>query len=1205
MAGAISVSTNSQSEIRKTRFEDCKALQGSAIYYAENFVGPQTLKNCLFLNNTSEFSLMQSLLSTIRAYDVEVLNNTGTILAQVSTNSNFTNVSAINTQCQRSNLGCLLDSISTESHFDRINITNMRMFPENSAVSLRQRQSFSMTNAVITNINGSLNGACLSASNTSVVLENWVVKNFYSGCVSVTNTNATIKNFTMDNYEYSKIYNNTENPQQIGSALFLNGGFNFTVSNVVVLGNQNVTSRGAAIDVENSTYFYLEHSRFQDNEAEIGGALYIGFMPAIVHNVTLVNNIALKGGGLFAEGFRAANTTAAMLNFSLLNFTGNRARLSGGGAHFENLENCSLWHSTFDMNTGLKATDTSLFSLNSKGGAVYYSCDAEECATDISNNTFTNNIADVGGAIYYNAHIFTPKDSIFSNNTATSHGGYGPVFGSYPIQLLYGKEMYNDAFTGLAIVFDNGTTISRSEYIKRYFINPENFTETNFNNDEPAPSITLKLRLLNQTGGKSFTQNVSFYGIDHFGQQITVDNPDFCVRLDQENETSVALTHSSLKEIDCRASLPNSLKIDSINGAFILSGGFINSPGGSLKLRTATNMFEKYPYDRAYYDKTSFLIDISFRKCAIGEILPVNTDICSICPPNTFSLEEPTNSSLTCSSCNKIRGAMCKKGGASLTVAPGYWRHDNLSKNVLSCSNQVACNPPVPDTKDCFEIYPDLKPGKLDSTCQNITDSSQVGSKFPACSPATIASISAYCGKIQNGTELGVCNQGYEGILCGQCQEGWGTSSQYKCVKCEKTAWFFVQFVFFGLLRMSVIGYTVYQAHEGKRDKDQSSTLRILINYFQAINILLVIPFQWPEFVTTFKSYFISLFSSGSTSVGGFSYECILDWMGFNLKSVSYFQWNAFYSFLSPIYWTILIGLLIVVKNLIERKSLLRPEFKESMIITFIVTYFYIWPDMMTVAFSLFNCVDVGSTRGAVYVLQPDPTLECYSKKHWLLLMVSAIPTIIIWGILLPFICFTMIRRKRHSDMLGEETFAKKYGFIYQGYTRRYYWWEFMILGRKVVLLVISVFLIRNLTVMCLTLFLATIAFTGLQLRGTPFTNNVLNSLELTSLFSLGAIIYACLYHLSLSNEGSTISFVGVAAIFTLIFFVQWVGYYFIFLREKISNYWLLTKQCFRRVGKLLGYNVDPNRVEETEKLIHDPDDEDCMSDRHPSQVYR
>lgn len=1170
------------SEIRDVRFTQCKALQGSAIYFSENFLGPQKIEGCSFLNNTSEFSLMQSLLSRINGSNLTVENNKGTVLAQVSTSTNFTNVSVLNTECQRTHIGCLLDAISTDSHFTNINVTNMKMHPENSGISLRQKEHFSMTNAVFTNVQGSLSGACLLASNTTVVLENWTVKNFYSGCVSVTNTNATIRNFTMDNYEYSQKYNNTDNPQQVGAALFLNSGYNFTVTGVTIRGNQNITSRGAAIDVENSTYFHLQDAWLEDNSAETGGGLYIGFMPANVVNVTFKNNTAQNGGGLYAVGFGNMNETNATQSFANLTFIENHAVGSGGAVHFENVQDISLVNSTFIENAGFKSIENSLFEANSKGGALYYSCIEEHCKVDLRDCNFTNNAADIGGAIYFNNHIFYPKNSLFINNSATSQGGYGPIFGSYPIQLLYGRNMKEDDYTKLEIVFENGTTIRLVEYIRKFFYDPNNFTEAG--KVVEKTKTTLRLEMYNQTGGQPYTQNITFYAIDHFGQQISVDFPEFYIQLIQDETTT-------------GGEVIKSPKIQSAEGAFMLSGGFLTSPGTNLKLTIKTNIFDLVDDDeKGLYTNTTFSMQLGFRNCSIGEILPINTNVCSLCPPSTFSLYVPVNSSVTCASCNKITGAVCKRGGSDLRVLPGYWRLNNLSTNVVACSNQRACLPMAPNVSDCND--PRLAPNNIQSTCLEL--STPFESKFPYCSSTSKAAVLNYCEIIQNGTSTGACNQGYQGILCGECQDGWGSSSAYKCVRCDKTVSFFVQLVGFCLLRLSLIGYTVYQAHEGKRNKDQSSTLRILINFFQVINMLLVVPFQWPPIVDSFKSYILSLFSSGTTTVGGFSYECIVNWLGLEESTgFTYFQMNAFYAFISPIYWTIILSSLIALRFKLRGKSLISMEYKEAIFITFIVTYFYIWPDLMTVAFSLFNCVEVGGRNSSYRVLQTDPTLECYTSKHWVLLATSAFPSIILWGIAIPLLYFLTIRRNKMNDMLGDETFARKYGFIYQGYTRRFYWWEFIILGRKVVLLIISVFLVRNLNVMCLTLLLACILWTGLQLRASPYTNIALNSLELTSLFSIGAILYACLYHLSLYNEGSTISFVGVAAIVTLIFFVQWVGYYFVFLREKIAYYWNLFKSGLLKVAGFFGYQ--PNYAER--EVVKDEEDEDAMAERRPSSV--
>ena len=446
---------------------------------------------------------------------------------------------------------------------------------------------------------------------------------------------------------------------------------------------------------------------------------------------------------------------------------------------------------------------------------------------------------------------------------------------------------------------------------------------------------------------------------------------------------------------------------------------------------------------------------------------------------------------------------------------------------------------------------------------------------------------------VQNGTELGICNEGYEGILCAKCQEGWGTSGSYGCIKCQKTGWFFVELIALGVAKFALMGYTVNQAREGKNNnRDKSSTLRILINYFQTLSILSVIPLQWPQFVETLRSYSASLFSGNSGGSGSFSYECVFYWLGFDLNSITYYEWNAIYSFLSPFYWTILIGSLILLKIFIKNKTISKSELNESLLITFIVSFFYIWPNTMTVAMSLFNCIDVGRNPGEVVVLHPDPTLTCYSRKHWTLLAVSGLPTLLLWGLVLPTIYFIQIKNTRQRNMLGDESFTKKYGFMYQGYTRNYYWWEFVILSRKLVLLLASVLLVQNIVVMSIALALTTFIFTLLQLKGTPYNNSTLNSLELTSLLSLGAILYASLFQLNLTSETWTLILTIVAITFTLLFLARWTGYYFIFLRQTIQSIWSLIKPKLEKLGRLVGLIKKPN-----ENAAQDSDDDEVNND--------
>jgi glucose-6-phosphate-specific signal transduction histidine kinase len=124
------------------------------------------------------------------------------------------------------------------------------------------------------------------------------------------------------------------------------------------------------------------------------------------------------------------------------------------------------------------------------------------------------------------------------------------------------------------------------------------------------------------------------------------------------------------------------------------------------------------------------------------------------------------------------------------------------------------------------------------------------------------------------------------------------------------------------------------------------------------------------------------------------------------------------------------------------------------------------------------------------------------------------LPIIIVWGILIPTISFIFLtRHKRSMNTLKTKL---KFGLIYFGFIDKKYYWEFIILFRKLVLITLSVFVgnySRN--AQALMILATLIVFLYIQLKCKPYATNELNSLETYYILVSAVTVYAGLYHLT------------------------------------------------------------------------------------------
>ena len=136
-----------------------------------------------------------------------------------------------------------------------------------------------------------------------------------------------------------------------------------------------------------------------------------------------------------------------------------------------------------------------------------------------------------------------------------------------------------------------------------------------------------------------------------------------------------------------------------------------------------------------------------------------------------------------------------------------------------------------------------------------------------------------------------------------------------------------------------------------------------------------------------------------------------------------------------------------------------------------------------------------------------DLEVECWSTEHINYSIILAIPSLIIWGFGIPaFAWIVLARNKKHLDLI--ET-REKYGFLYNGYKKNFYFWESVNMYRKITVICISVFLkVAGVITQALVVFLVLILFLILNIKLLPFSFQALNDMEMMSIITTMLTIY-------------------------------------------------------------------------------------------------
>lgn len=177
---------------------------------------------------------------------------------------------------------------------------------------------------------------------------------------------------------------------------------------------------------------------------------------------------------------------------------------------------------------------------------------------------------------------------------------------------------------------------------------------------------------------------------------------------------------------------------------------------------------------------------------------------------------------------------------------------------------------------------------------------------------------------------------------------------------------------------------------------------------------------------------------------------------------------------------------------------------------TLVILLFLVHPNIVEYMFNGFYCVDIDGEQR----IQEDLRVQCWQTEHQIFGFFVSMPSIIIWGLGIPFFAFTLLTRER--DSLQRLSTKEKFGFLYNGYKVEYYYWEIVIMYRKIGLIFIQVFISQNGAItQAMIVLLVLIIFIVINLKKKPFMTVVLNDLESLSLITSMVTVYCGIFYIS------------------------------------------------------------------------------------------
>ena len=390
-------------------------------------------------------------------------------------------------------------------------------------------------------------------------------------------------------------------------------------------------------------------------------------------------------------------------------------------------------------------------------------------------------------------------------------------------------------------------------------------------------------------------------------------------------------------------------------------------------------------------------------------------------------------------------------GGNNIMVQAGYWRSSNMSKIMYPCPISLAC----------------------------------------------LGSI--------NATDIsGSCAIGYTGPMCTACTAGYTKKNSGACSLCpsksQNILFLFIIFVGILLICIIIVSSAIKTAFSPK--SYQSIYLKIFTNYIQLIFLASQFQLQWPPYIE--QLFGISQQANSSVDTI-FSVDCYMSSTDISDPANSYYYKLILYALMPLIIF--FVSFLFWIGYCFYKDSL--EYLKDRFPLTMIVVFFLIYPTIVKFIFFYFSCGDI-DTIGSF--LEANTTINCLDTRYRQYAFIVAIPSILVWAVGLPtMVLIIMIKRKRFLYRSSNKII---FGFLYNGYKLSRFYWEFVIMYRKVIMVAIAVFLNRySIAIQGLTIVLVVLIFLFSHHEFQPYNTFKFNHLELQALIIAAVTLYCGLYY--------------------------------------------------------------------------------------------
>ena len=390
-----------------------------------------------------------------------------------------------------------------------------------------------------------------------------------------------------------------------------------------------------------------------------------------------------------------------------------------------------------------------------------------------------------------------------------------------------------------------------------------------------------------------------------------------------------------------------------------------------------------------------------------------------------------------------------------------------------------------------------------------------------------------YVGSGANKGKYG-CNEedGYSGVLCHTCRDGFSRSRDNECKPCmEMSGWLFAG----GILGVALfVAYFVRRVRIANRrrlgvpKRREVELMKVMVNGMYGLGALASYPLTFPKQMD-------GIFNVGRqiSSLSGevLSSECFLD----SADGNRFFRVQLVIMILplsavalSASFWFFVYRVKLCVSKCSGdgrrgrgrgRRSggkdpdQIRLNAWVNFVISCLVIFFLGIPSLNRSSMKMVICEEVGSTGKLRLSAQMD--MECFMGEHLFWFFALALPSLLLYSVFIPLVGVTTLVRLRRQGKLwrspGDASKASVYMFLYVGFRKESFYWEFIILLRKLMLNFVMMMSSRAIALGLLALGVF-FGATALHMDAQPYRDAFMNKMESWVLILTAILLFSGLF---------------------------------------------------------------------------------------------